>query len=154
MGYRSDVRSIIYGDPDKVDALIAKHALLGRKGSTILDEVRVYDIRCQGAQITNPAEMRPGPIEHEVIIQRCIDLEGQDWKWYAGYPDVDMWHQLLTEAAELELNTEFVRIGEEPSDTEIERNLPDEGDDLLSVDRMIHSDIDEVEVVSEVNKDG
>jgi hypothetical protein len=153
MGYRSDVRSIIYGDPDKVDVLVAKYQLLSRSDDSIFEDVRVYDIRRQGAQITNPAEMQPGPVEHEVIVQRCIDLDGQDWKWYDDYPSVKQWNAMLAEAAEMELNTEFIRIGEETEDIVIERNLPDEGDDLICVDRMIHSDIDEI-IVSEVNKDG
>lgn len=152
MGYRSDVRSIIYGDPDKVDVLVAKYALLSRTDDSIFDDVRVYDIRRQGEMITNPAEMQPGPVEREVIVQRCIDLDGQDWKWYDDYPSVKEWNAMLAEANELELNTEFVRIGEDDNDMEIERSIPDEGDYLISISRSIQSDIDEI--VNEDNKNG
>lgn len=140
MGYRSDVRSLIYGDPGKIDALIAKHALLGTKGHGIMDDVRIYEILRPIGEPLPQAEQVPGPVRYAEVTYRCIDLEGNGWKWYSVYPDVAFWTELLAEAAEMELNTEFMRIGEEPDDIEVEINIVDDGESYLSVDRTINCD--------------
>lgn len=121
MGYRSQVRSLIYGEPELIDTLLAKEKLAGEKGIqhmfdgfiTVTETMtRVY------THTTNPdgtTESTP----HETPM-KVIDLEGTDWKWYDSYDDVKHWHALLAEADGLGLHYEFVRIGEETGDIETE----------------------------------
>lgn len=133
MGYRSSVRSLIYGDPDKIDALVAKHTLLGTEAAdSVLREVRRYSILRDTAA--------PGVVVMGSTYE-VLDLYGDSWKWYDSYPDVQFWHALLEEAAELGLNTEFVRIGENENDIQIERNIQDDGCELVNVYASIECDI-------------
>lgn len=126
MGYRSEVRALIYGDPAKIDALCMKW-----RHTETLD---LWHTDAFGASLTEWTV--PGEKEADT---RFIELHGNNWKWYEGYADVDAWGRFMEMAEELGLNTEFVRIGEEPND--IETNYC--GDDcqyLLGVHRNTYSD--------------
>jgi hypothetical protein len=149
MGYRSQVRSLIYGDPALICALVAADALTGKGGIALNNfgdslkrysfTTSVYDNEATNAQKPDANGGR-NLIYRDVEFQ-CLDLCGDFWKWYPDYPDVMAWENLLIRAAEMGLNTEFVRIGEEDDDVEIRRDLPDEGDYLIGVSRSIHDDI-------------
>lgn len=147
MGYRSQVRALIYGDPDVVCALVAAHVLQG--GVNVLeafkDDItryrltrRVYDREATLAQETKDGTRRGVWKEVETEV---IDLYGDDWKWYPNYPDVAAWSAFMIAAGELGLNTEFVRLGEETDDTECDTCVQDDGDYYLHVRRSIAADI-------------
>lgn len=110
MGYRSQVTSIIYGEPDKVKAFKVKAKLTH---STVFESFKdnIKDIIIK----TSPTDELG-----------CIELDGDSWKWYDGYPDVQAWHQMLEDAVEFGLSYEFVRIGEERDDIVVEEG----GDDV------------------------
>lgn len=135
MGYRSQVRSLIYGEPDKICALYAAQALTGGKvfSDYFADELKRYridrDVYGEDGQRT---------IEVEVI-----DYTGDSVKWYAGYHDVQAWEQLLSDAAEMGLCTEFIRVGEEHDDIECRFRVDDGGDHYLSTSTSITDEVPE-----------
>lgn len=110
MGYISEVRCLIYGDPDHMDALKMRETLAD-KGvfESFKDYLRFYDM---------DVHMYRGN-DWQVVRQRAIDLEGS-FKWYENYEDVQAWHAFMESAIEFHesINYEFVRIGEEHSDVE------------------------------------
>ena len=139
MGYRSQVRSIIYGEPELVDALLAKEKLAGDKGIqhlfdgfiTVTDSLQRVYVPKQNTDGTTESERIEVPM-------KVIDLEGSDWKWYDEYDDVKHWHALLTEAENMGLNYEFVRVGEESGDIEEDRSA--DADYLLNTYVSIEAD--------------
>jgi hypothetical protein len=150
MGYRSQVRSLIYGDPNKLQALIVRHLLNGdgplkhfkddltRYRTTL----RTYDHEATAAQ---PQDANGGrTMLYRYTQIEVLDLSGDSWKWYPDYDDVKAWHALLQEAEEDGLAYEFLRIGEEAEDIEEQSHVPDEiddGDRFLGVNREIVCDV-------------
>lgn len=99
MGYRSQVRSIIYGKPDKVLAFWTMHKLEGNEAlKAFADSITRYTVNAGDGGTA------------------VIDLYGDNWKWYEDYIDVKAWHALLQDAEECELEYEFVRVGENRDD--------------------------------------
>lgn len=159
MGYRSQVRSLIYGDPDLICALVARCALTSTStGANPLKEfsanlrryrtnVRAYDREATLAQEPDAEGGRKSLFVDKPI--EILDLYGDDWKWYSIYPDVQAWEQLLIDAYNSGLNTEFVRIGDESNDIEIIRNFQDDWcNGMISVSSTIVDDVPEdVELV-------
>ena len=103
MGYRSEVRSLIYGPPDKVQAFWVKHKLLNNPAlEGFGQDLSRYDVDSgDGVSV--------------------IDLWGDSWKWYEDYPDVAGWMAMLHEIDDElpgteELNYEFARVGEDYND--------------------------------------
>lgn len=148
MGYRSQVRCLIYGESDKVHALIAKHQLIGGKAfESFADDIEVYDIvrKIYDDEASKVAKKGGfGPLIYRDIQTTVIDLEGDSWKWYPDYPDVKAWHALMEEAHdEWELNVEFMRIGEEDDDNVHDTYVEDGGDTLLRLCRTIDCDVDD-----------
>lgn len=152
MGYRSQVRSLIYGDPDKICALVAANALRGgvsvvstfsKEGALTRYRLtrRLYDHAATAAQPKN--ENGGATAVYKEFEIEVLDLYGDDWKWYDDYPDVRAWSDLLDEAREMGLSTEFTRIGEDTDDTEWLIDVADEGDHYLFVRRIIEADIPE-----------
>lgn len=91
MGYRSEVKSVIYGTPDEMDAFkLAVFDLYNRVREEYGDEVK-----------TLASDYRA-----------FIYLDAPYTKWYDEYEEVQDWQQLLELAEEAGLNTEFVRVGE------------------------------------------
>jgi hypothetical protein len=156
MGYRSQVRSLIYGDPDLICALVAECTLtLGDNNplKTFEEDLRryriersIYDHEATCAQEPDDNGNRP-PVYRDEIAE-VLDLSGDSWKWYESYPDVQSWERLLLRAEELGLSTEFMRIGEETSDIECRHcSADDSGDTYLVVSSRIIDDIpDEIPV--------
>jgi hypothetical protein len=105
MGYRSEVRSVIYGPPDKVQAFWTKHTLLENPAIKGFEsDIRRYMVDSGDGTAV-------------------IDLRGDSWKWYPDYPDVAGWLAMIDEiGCEAEgtegLSYEFARLGEESDDTE------------------------------------
>ena len=101
MGYRSQVRSVIYGNPEIVNTLLVKTKLMD---NTVFKEFK-------------------DNIRVDVLEKiKFIELVGEEWKWYDDFKEVKAWQQLLNDANELGLATEFVRVGEESGDIETIQN--------------------------------
>ena len=119
MGYRSDVAICIYGPKDKMTALVAAARIQGCMPVNAFGGLHMFDY-------SNNKHM--------------IHAYYEDVKWYDGYKDVDTWHEFLEQAAEFDdLSTEFVRIGEDDADIEIEQ----QGDCqwYLGTNRSVHVDL-------------
>jgi hypothetical protein len=99
MGYRSEVKSLVYGEPEAMAKFMADNAEL--------IEALEADF---GKDLTHTKND-----EYEIIF---LDLSYS--KWYDSYSEVIRWNNLLNLATEAELMTEFVRIGEEAGDIEQE----------------------------------
>jgi hypothetical protein len=130
MGYRSQVESIIYGDPERIDLFLVKHKMIGaevnpfeefKESIQVCDfEINVWDDKGDTAGKKK---------------QKVIHLQGDDWKWYETYTDVMAWEALMVDAEGFGLMYEFVRVGEEDGD--IERRVSDEDDGYLYADTNI-----------------
>lgn len=112
MGYRSQVRCLIYGDPEKLDAFIITHELI--LNTQILESF--------GENLTRYATkawyyVESKAVEREVHV---LDLYGDGWKWYESYSDVQAWTKFMQDAPNMGLDYEFIRIGEEHTDVEQE----------------------------------
>ena len=108
MGYNSDVSIAVYGDEAQMLALIAAQRIKGAKWLEDEHEINEYSQSLYGKpDIKTPMVM---------ILAKFDGI-----KWYDGYEDVDCWTALLEDAREnfsANVNTEFVRVGEETEDTE------------------------------------
>lgn len=110
MGYRSDIRCLIYGPPDAIKKLEVAVAMLTGDA--------------------NPFEMMKGDLKYyngkrfegdSEDVLRFIDLTADDWKWYDSYPEVIAWHKLMDWIQENEPNgvcLEYIRVGEEEGDVD------------------------------------
>lgn len=121
MGYRSDVRALVYGPTDKINALVARHAMS--------DNVNVFE-----SWLKNHIEFE----EDEGIT--VIQLKVESVKWYSGYEDVAAWHEFMgpidNQPPDDEvMGYEFVRIGENVDD--IEYSIGGNVEDRLYVRREI-----------------
>ena len=45
------------------------------------------------------------------------------WKWYETYPEVDAWIAFFSECLDENIAFDFIRIGEDPDDTEVKTGL-------------------------------
>ena len=96
MGYRSDVKSVIYGTASQLGAFIdVNHDLYNQVRKDFGDNIK--DIAKKGLQ------------DKDLSI---IYLNCEYSKWYDEYEEVQRWHELLDSAEQWGLSTEFVRIGE------------------------------------------
>lgn len=110
MGYRSEVTSCIYGNPEVMTSFLTKHRLMG---STVLphfeDDLKVDT--CTGSDGT----------EFKILL-----LELSDVKWYETYEDVKAWNDLLKDASEVDgLEWEIVIVGEDGATEERRSNGAD-----------------------------
>ena len=149
MGYRSQVRSLIYGEPDTICQLVAAHALQGGHNvfTAFGDDItryrttrQRYDHDATVAAGPDPDNGRPQVVWQTVEVE-VIDLYGDDWKWCEDYEDVKAWTAFMDQAEELGLSVEFVRIGEENDDVESRFTVQDEESAFLSVSRTIEVDM-------------
>lgn len=148
MGYRSQVRCLIYGLPDKLNAMIVKHQLEGgklfdndwfRDNITRYKATRSYYDHEASIASVDPNTGKGQAIWREVEIE-ILDLYGDDWKWYPGYEDVRAWEAFMRGAHEWNCSYEFIRVGEEQNDIEREENVLDEGDRWLGTHTSIYCD--------------
>lgn len=99
MGYRSEVKSVIYGTPEAVDNFMTNCEFeLDQLKEDFGDEIKIIlsDSR------------------------KFIFLACDYTKWYDSYAHVQHWHELLVLANDAKLSTEFVRAGED-SEGDIEQ---------------------------------
>jgi hypothetical protein len=150
MGYRSQVRALIYGPEDKICALVAKHQLEGGKVFTsemFGDNIKRFKFERQLYEENGQNDGRG--YQWNGYPYEAIELIGEGWKWYDDYPDVKAWHAFMDEAADFDCNWEFVRIGEETTDIVVEQHNSDEGATFLGVSAAIFSELDEKAFVVE-----
>ena len=119
MGYRSQVRSIIYGPDDKVTEFVAARKLIGGDLAEVWSETSTYLV-AYGAE-----------------TWRVLDLKCDDTKWYPNYPDVAAWMTMLDEAEEAGLQYEHACLGEDDTDTS--RNCSTDNQNWLEVRREIYT---------------
>lgn len=93
MGYRSEVKSCIYGEPSEMDKFMADNA-------DALTQIK-EDF---GSQLRT---LKMGD------RRKFIYIDCEYSKWYDEFSDVQRWHAFLELAKEAELSTEFVRVGED-----------------------------------------
>lgn len=138
MGYRSDVSIAIYGPQDAMVPLLAAERL---KANSILSADNDY-------------------VKHFVPViydkkgaYLGIHVSFESVKWYDAFEDVQAWHTLLAEAADIEgICTEFTRVGENVDDIETAYH----GDDCqfyLGVHSIITNSIPETTTYSEDQHD-
>jgi len=100
MGYQSQVASIIYDTKENMDKFKTEYA----------DIIRALD-----------DEFNDGSLKYlENADYDFIYLNGNDWKWYQSYKEVQAWHEFMDLAEEHNLAVEFVRIGEDSDDIEVD----------------------------------
>jgi hypothetical protein len=104
MGYRSEVRAIVYGSKDQLDALITAQRLI--EGSTVFKDFE--------GSITRH-EFSLAGVESKF---HGLVLAGDSWKWYPVYDVVIVWEKFMEAAEEMGLLWEFIRVGEESGDVE------------------------------------
>jgi hypothetical protein len=108
MGYRSEVKSVIYGEPEAVDKFMA----LNVNALTKIKEDFGNQVRALKGN-----------------RRKFIYLDCEYSKWYDEFDEVQRWHEFLELADTAGLNTEFVRVGED-SEGDIETDY--RGDDCMN----------------------
>jgi hypothetical protein len=119
MGYRSEVKSLIYGTNEEMQAF----------------KLACFDLYNQVREDFNN-ELS----DEENIKYKMLYLNLSYVKWYDEYDEVQRWQELLNLAQQAGLSTEFVRIGES-SEGDLEQDYF--GDDCkyyLSVNMSIDAD--------------
>jgi hypothetical protein len=132
MGYRSQVRALIYGDPDSLTAHIAAWQL--EHTSQLFVHFDEY--------------LKRYSIETNDGIIDVLDLSLDHAKWYDEYDDVESFHSFMYCSEELRLHYEFSRVGEEATD--IVQNKSDGHIDLLYLSSP--SICDDIAVIADSEK--
>lgn len=103
MGYRSEVAAVIYGDARDSE----KYALLKTLMNTTFKEVYT--------EFEGTAEW------HD---DKCVlEFRMMGVKWYDSYPDVNRFMTMLAEIGYIEgFNYEFLRVGEDVDDVDVQSN--------------------------------
>lgn len=129
MGYRSDVKILIYGERDDVTAFVASEKLKGipkglsfhplQEPTEYGHERRQYDYYDDG-------------------WHTMLEFSWWDTKWYESYTDVAYWDKLASvfEEAFPRLSMEYVRVGESVDDN-VTDYYGDDNNYYLNVSREI-----------------
>ena len=96
MGYRSEVKSVIYQTKKKFDKFYKDNQ---EEIDYFQDTFRSLSIAIKG--------------QYKVLFLNCYDV-----KWYDVFPEVQAWHKFLEKAEAKGMYYEFVRLGEDDSDVE------------------------------------
>jgi len=118
MGYRSDVKALIY-------PVSGEHNLLNYDKLKTLMNTTFKDV----FDAWNDEYFKWND-EH-----RVLEFSADSIKWYDGYPDVARFTRFLNEVQELEYEYEFIRLGEDMDDVEDDSTGDSEG--YLYVSRSI-----------------
>ena len=114
MGYRSQVKSVVYQTNDK----FVKFA------NDYVDEIEY---------LTQEFYISYGTKGDYKVLY--IDFD--EIKWYDSFPEVIAWKAFLAKAKEEGLHYEFVRLGEDDSDVEIDYGTNDSENYILELERHI-----------------
>lgn len=93
MGYRSEVKSCIYGEPSEMAKF--KEAVFDLYNQVVED----FGNSLRTIKLDDTREL--------------LYLDNDYAKWYDEFDEVQRWNELLELAVEANLNTEFVRVGED-----------------------------------------
>ena len=137
MGYRSEVRSAIYGPKDTLMAFLTKAALID--SNVALSKFK----ESLTLRVSEATRWNDETKAHSTEIIYVLDLYGDSWKWYEDYHDVRAWHALLEEAEEFGLDYEFVRVGEETGD--IDQRSTENAIGIFSVNASVDSGLDSLD---------
>jgi hypothetical protein len=118
MGYRSDVKALIYPAG-------GEHNLLNYDKLKTLMNTTFKDVLDYWSD-----DYFTWDDKH-----RVLKFDANSIKWYDSYPEVTRFVKFLEEAHELEYEYEFIRLGEEDDDVEDDRTGDAQG--YLSVSRTI-----------------
>ena len=110
MGYRSDVKALIY--PAGGEHNLLNYDKLKTLMNTTFKDVLDY---WQDPYFTWDDK------------HRVLKFDANSIKWYDSYPEVTSFIKFLEEAHELEYEYEFIRLGEEDDDVEDDRTGDAEG---------------------------
>ena len=99
MGYRSDVRALVYAkNRNDADQYMQLKLLVSTTFKDVFEEWSSYF--------------------RWVDDGRVLDFQADEVKWYESYEDVQNIERFLREVEELEYVVEFIRVGEEDGDVE------------------------------------
>ena len=118
MGYRSEVKCIIYGRPEYLDALIAKHTLQDNQFLSELKEYISFGMMDRTLWLPNG--------EKETVRCKVLDFQGDSLKWYDEYSDVQGLTKIMDDIDENwedNIDFEFIRIGEDHKDIETKSSV-------------------------------
>lgn len=142
MGYRSEMQSLIYGDPDKMNVFIVKQKMLRPDMFDAFDGALKVSTRMVGHREGN---MRP---------VKSLSIYYESTKWYTGYDEVVWWQKLCDEAANADLYYEFIRVGEDEGDVEKRSHTSDEiANFLYTSNPTITCEFDDYTIVAEAEVD-
>ena len=120
MGYRSQVASIIYDTKENMDKFKADNS----------DGIKELESHFENNNDEGLSYQSNS--DHDIIF-----LKGNDWKWYSTYTDVKAWHNLMNLAKEKGLSVEFIRVGEDYEDIEVD--YINDSECYLNVERFIEA---------------
>jgi hypothetical protein len=118
MGYRSDVKALIY-------PVSGEHNLLNYDKLKTLMNTTFKDV----FDAWNDEYFKWND------ENRVLEFSADSIKWYDGYPDVARFTRFLNEVQELEYEYEFIRLGEDMDDVEEDSTGDSQG--FLYVSRSI-----------------
>jgi hypothetical protein len=118
MGYRSDVKALIY-------PLGGEHNLLEYNKLKLLMNTTFKDVY----------DYWQDPYFTWNDTHRVLEFSATSIKWYDGYPEVERFGKFLNDIQELNYEYEFMRVGEE--DTDIDYDNTGDAQGYLSVSRTI-----------------
>ena len=101
MGYRSDVKALIY-------PVSSEHSLIEYDKLKLLMNTTFKNVLDSWGDDYFTWD------DHH----RVLKFAANSVKWYDSYPDVDLFTKFLTEVRDLEYEYEFLRIGEDDNDVE------------------------------------
>lgn len=119
MGYRSEVKSVIYQTEKEFDKFYEDNK---EEIDYFQDAFRSLSIATKG--------------QYKVLFLNCYDV-----KWYDVFPEVQAWHKFLAKAEAAGMFYEFVRLGEDDSDVEIDYGTNDSGNYILELERHIKTNV-------------
>lgn len=103
MGYRSEVRAIIYGNEQDLSAHILGQVIL--LNSLTIGELKDY--------------LKRYVVQHKEDEELSVlELHMSNIKWYSDFKYVTQWMEFMKQSTTMNLQYEFIRIGEEPGDIE------------------------------------
>jgi len=128
MGYYSEVRCLIYGQPDTLQAFITTHQLIF--SSPAFEHFKA-NLTMYPMENTNDAG------EPETLHVLDLNSNGRIWKWNTSFPDVGSWIELMADVRDqADIQYEFARIGEGDGDSmDIETESSELNLELLYVAR-------------------
>lgn len=97
MGYRSEVHSVVYGEPKAMESFASENL-------DLIDSIK-------------------GDMSGMIKIMKldnykAIALTAYDVKWYRNFREVEGWYDLMNLAKEKGLSVEYCRVGEDYDDYE------------------------------------